>query len=101
MRLFLERLETHAHSFPTPTALCPLAQGCRAAATLGNGIHEFFYANGVVSPSPGLPRSGYPGKRYPRILLRQRRCVPFLEPSGTKKLSQKVFFTAEDAEDES
>jgi len=34
------------------------------------------YANGVVSPSPGLPRSGYPGKWYPRNLLRQRRCVP-------------------------
>ncbi|MEI8373059.1 MAG: hypothetical protein WCJ35_09540 [Planctomycetota bacterium] len=40
-----------ATHFPTPTALCPLAQGCRAAATLGNGIHETFYANGVASHS--------------------------------------------------
>jgi len=36
------------------------------------------YANGVMSSSPELPRSGYPGKRYPRNLLRQRRCVLFL-----------------------
>ena len=42
------------------------------------------YANGVMSPSPGLPRSGYPGKRYPQNLLRQRRCVPFLGPSDPK-----------------
>ena len=47
-------LGTRAHSFPTPTALCPLAQGCRAAATLGNGMRDPFYANGVVSPSWGL-----------------------------------------------
>ena len=40
--------------FPTPTALCPLAQGCRAAATLGNGIRDPIYANGVVSLSRGL-----------------------------------------------
>ena len=39
--------------FPTPTALCPLAQGCRAAATLGNGIHKTSYANGVVSLNRG------------------------------------------------
>ena len=41
------------HPVPSPTGICPPAQGCRAAATLGNCIHEPPTPTGLC-PFPGV-----------------------------------------------